>query len=39
MKKIVKNLLPAVYLVVIAFSAASCNKTQAAPAAAPVTTR
>ena len=35
MKKIVKNLLPAVYLVVIAFSAASCNKTQAAPAVAP----
>ena len=34
MKKIVKNLMPAVYLMVIAFSAASCNKTQAAPAAA-----
>ena len=35
MKKIVKNIFPAIYLVVIAFSAASCNKTQAAPAAAP----
>ena len=35
MKKIVKSILPAVYLMVIAFSAASCNKTQAAPAAAP----
>ena len=35
MKKIVKNIMPAIYLVVIAFSAASCNKTQAAPAAAP----
>ena len=35
MKKIVKNLVPAMYLLVIAFSAASCNKTQAAPAAAP----
>ena len=34
MKKIVKNIFPAIYLVVIAFSAASCNKTQAAPAAA-----
>ena len=34
MKKIVKNLMPAVYLMVIAFSAASCNKTQAAPAVA-----
>ena len=32
MKKIVKNIMPAIYLVVIAFSAASCNKTQAAPA-------
>lgn len=32
MKKIVRNLMPAVYLMVIAFSAASCNKTQAAPA-------
>ncbi len=31
MKKIVKNLMPAMYLMVIAFSAASCNKTQAAP--------
>ena len=30
MKKIFKSMLPAVYLVVIAFSAASCNKTQAA---------
>ena len=36
MKKIVKSLMPAVYLMVIAFSAASCNKTQAAPAAATV---
>ncbi|MDE7456558.1 MAG: trypsin-like peptidase domain-containing protein [Prevotella sp.] len=36
MKKIVRNLMPAVYLMVIAFSAASCNKTQAAPAAAAV---
>lgn len=35
MKKIVKNFMPAIYFVVIAFSAASCNKTQAAPAAAP----
>ena len=34
MKRMVKNLLPALYLMVIAFSAASCNKTQAAPAAA-----
>ena len=33
MKKIVKSFMPAVYLMVIAFSAASCNKTQAAPAA------
>ena len=34
MKKIVKNIMPAIYLVVIAFSAASCNKTQTAPATA-----
>ncbi len=34
MKRMVKNLLPALYLMVVAFSAASCNKTQAAPAAA-----
>ena len=34
MKKIVKNMFPAIYLIVIAFSAASCNKTQAAPAVA-----
>ena len=34
MKKMVKNLMPAIYLLVIAFSAASCNKTQAAPAVA-----
>lgn len=34
MKKILKSLMPAMYLMVIAFSAASCNKTQAAPAAA-----
>jgi len=34
MRKIVKNLMPALYLLVIAFSAASCNKTQAAPAVA-----
>lgn len=32
MRKMVKNLMPALYLLVIAFSAASCNKTQAAPA-------
>ncbi len=35
MKKIVKSILPAIYLMVIAFSTASCNKTQAAPATAP----
>ena len=35
MKKIVKSLMPAMYLMVIAFSAASCNKTQAAAPAAP----
>lgn len=34
MKKIVKSIMPAMYLVFIAFSAASCNKTQAAPAVA-----
>ena len=34
MRKMVKNLMPAIYLLVIAFSAASCNKTQAAPAVA-----
>ena len=34
MKKIVKNLMPAMYMFVIAFSAASCNQTQAAPTAA-----
>ena len=34
MKKIVKSFMPAVYLFVIAFSAASCNQTQAAPAVA-----
>ncbi len=34
MKKIVKSMMPAVYLMFIAFSAASCNQTQAAPAAA-----
>ena len=33
MKKIVKSMMPAIYLMVIAFSAASCNQTQAAPAA------
>lgn len=33
MKKIAKTFIPALYLMVIAFSAASCNKTQAAPAA------
>ena len=32
MKKIVKSMMPAIYLMFIAFSAASCNKTQAAPA-------
>ena len=36
MKRMVKILVPALYLMVIAFSAASCNKTQAAPAAASV---
>ena len=35
MKKIVKSLMPAMYLMFIAFSAASCNKTQAAAPAAP----
>lgn len=34
MKKIVKSFMPAIYMLVIAFSAASCNKTVAAPAAA-----
>ena len=34
MRKMVKNFMPALYLLVIAFSAASCNKTQAAPAVA-----
>ena len=34
MKKIAKCMMPAIYLMFIAFSAASCNKTQAAPAAA-----
>ncbi len=34
MKKIVKSIMPAMYLMFIAFSAASCNKTQAAPATA-----
>ena len=34
MRKMVKNLMPALYLLVIAFSAASCNKTQSAPAVA-----
>ena len=38
MKKIVKSLMPAMYLFVIAFSAASCNKTQAAPATQAATT-
>ena len=33
-KKIVRNLMPAMYLMFIAFSAASCNKTQAASTAA-----
>lgn len=32
MKKIVKSFIPAMYLMFIAFSAASCNQTQAAPA-------
>ena len=32
MKKIVKSMMPAIYLMFIAFAAASCNKTQAAPA-------
>jgi len=34
MKKIVMTFMPAIYLMVIAFSAASCNQTQAAPATA-----
>jgi len=34
MKKIVRSIMPAMYLMFIAFSAASCNQTQAAPAAA-----
>ena len=34
MKKIVKSIMPVMYFMVIAFSAASCNKTQAAPAGA-----
>ena len=34
MKKIVNSLMPGVLMLVVAFSAASCNKTQAAPAAA-----
>ncbi len=33
MKKIVKKLMPAMYLMFIAFSTASCNQTQAAPSA------
>ena len=33
MKKIVKSFMPGVLMLVVAFSAASCNKTQAAPAA------
>ena len=37
MKKIVKNLMPAMYMFIIAFSAASCNQTQAAPTAAAAT--
>ena len=36
MKKIVKSFMPAVYMIVVAFSAASCNQTQAAPAVASV---
>ena len=35
MKKIVKTFVPAMYMMFIAFSAASCNKTQAAAPAAP----
>lgn len=34
MKKIVKNFMPTMLMLVVAFSTASCNKTQAAPAAA-----
>ena len=37
MKNMMKSMMPAIYLMVIAFSAASCNKTQAAPAAATAT--
>ena len=33
MKKIVKSLMPGMLMLVVAFSAASCNKTQAAPSA------
>ncbi len=33
MKKIVKNFMPTMLMLVVAFSTASCNKTQAAPAA------
>ncbi len=33
MKKIVKSFMPTMLMLVVAFSAASCNKTQAAPAA------
>ncbi len=35
MKKIVKSMMPTMLMLVVAFSAASCNKTNAAPAAAP----
>ena len=34
MKKIVNSMMPTIYMLVVAFSAASCNQTQAAPAAA-----
>ena len=33
MKKIVKSFMPGMLMLVVAFSAASCNKTQAAPSA------
>ena len=34
MRKIANTLMPGILMLVVAFSAASCNKTQAAPAAA-----
>ncbi|MBO6143700.1 MAG: trypsin-like peptidase domain-containing protein [Prevotella sp.] len=37
MKKIVRSLMPGMLMLFVAFSTASCNKTQAAPQAAPAT--